>query len=327
MNRNELHIDELIAKYLSGNAVPDEAILLDEWRALSKDNEAYFSACAKAFQVEFTKTDTLALLNRIKQETRIDGERKVIRLSVQTMVRIAASVVFVSFLGFRVAYYVKNARVVQEELISSSGQIISRQLADGSSVVLNKNASLTITEGFNGRQRKVKLTGEAFFEVKHDDDKQFVVDAGGVEIKDIGTAFNVKANPQSDSVIVLVTEGIVDMSNGINMLRLVQNQSAVYIRSANELRVIKIVDANAVAYKTKVFRFRSATLGQVVNELNAVYGNIISLNNPALSGCTITVDFKNEPPEVMVSVIAETLGLSYQHTENTFELRGDACIQ
>src|SRR5690606_24605007 len=150
---------------------------------------------------------------------------------------------------------------------------------------------------------------EAFFEIKHDDEKPFVIDAGGISIRDIGTAFNVKAEQPSDSVSVLVTEGIVGLITSPEVKTHHHTEDAVYIKSSNTFAIIRQAQNNIASYKTKQFHFNTSTLKEVMETLNAVYGPIIQLQSPQLSSCTITVDFHNETPETIVNIIAQTLGL------------------
>jgi transmembrane sensor len=330
LEQNKEHIDDLIAKYLAGEALPDEAILLDDWKNESPGNLQYFIACEKAFQIPTRETDTQQLFQNIlaQLEQPYQKEAKVVRLHTYfTPMRIAASLVAVSLLGLFAAYMFKGNPGQPEAIIASADTTQQQQLADGSQVFLNKHTKLTVVEGFNGKQRKLKLEGEAFFNVVHNAEKPFVIDAGGVLIKDIGTAFNVKADPQSDSVSVFVTEGIVDISNGEKTVQLLANQSVVYIRSTKELKTITNVSANVASYKTKVFHFTASRLGEVITALNNVYGPFIELENADLAACRITVEFNNESPETIVAIITETLGLVYENRNGRYEIKGASCIQ
>jgi transmembrane sensor len=326
------HIDELIAKYLSGEALPDEAMMLDDWKDMSDENLRYFNECEQVFTgTVYREPDISMMFKRVMDDLQEEPQRaKVIPLHKRyfSPLGIAASLLIVSLIGVLAVYFAGNGRSAPEMMIASADSTSAQQLADGSQVFLNKHTTLTVAKGFNGRQRKLKLEGEAYFEVVHDDDKPFVIEAGGLEITDIGTAFNVKAHPQSDSVTVYVTEGIVDISTGNKTMRLLANQSAVYVRSSGALEQTKAIERNAAAYKTKVFRFNASTLGEVVAALNTVYGTFIIVQDHELLKCRITVDFNNESPETILAIITETLGLRYEEKgPGIFEIKGAACIQ
>jgi transmembrane sensor len=324
MKENEEHIDELIAKYLAGEALPDEAIWLDNWKDRSEANLQYFNRSKKL--VDFTLDEHFDaqkmyrnIIATIPKEVPVFSMRQYF-----TPLRIAASLIIISLLGIIATFLIKNN--TQPDVILASVETVQEQkLADGSTVALNKHSKLTVVGGFNGKQRKVKLEGEAFFEVKHDDKKPFVIDAGGMLIKDIGTAFNVKADPQSDSVFVNVTEGIVELSANDQTIELHQNEGAVYIKSAHRFTETMQSQRNIASYKTKQFYFNAATLGEVIEALNAVYGPVIKLQNRQIATCTISVDFHNESPETIVSIIAQTLGLEVEQLNGTYLLKGTNC--
>lgn len=330
MELNNEHINDLIAKYLAGEATPDEAIMLDEWSSASAENLAWLNESKKAFGIKDTKVDTAKMFSAILAQIEPEAtEVKVIPLKpFFTPLRIAASLVVLSLIGMMAAVYIRSDKTLPDQQIASLAEVKETKLADGTKVALNKNTKLTLIGGFNGKERKLKLEGEAFFEVTHDETKPFVIDAGGVLIKDIGTAFNVKANPESDSVFVYVTEGIVDMSSETNTLRLEQNESAVFIRSAKQLIAMNMVESNINSYHTKMFSFKAKKLSEVIETINGVYGYMIKLENNSLSDCRITVDFNNESPETIVAIITETLGLTFHRTnEGIYLIEGSSCIQ
>jgi transmembrane sensor len=324
LNINEEHIDELIAKYLAGEASPDEAVWLDDWKIRSEANLQYFNRAKQLFGFTLDEHfDAQKMFQQIIGST----SRQTTLFSLRTYftpLRIAASLILVSVIGITAILLLKTP-IPRDTVLASTATVVEQKLADGSTVALNKYSRLTVSGGFNGSQREVKLEGEAFFDVKHDDAKPFVIDAGGLLIKDIGTAFNVKAEPQNDSVFVYVTEGIVELSANNQLVVLKQNESSVYIKTTGRFIETNIVQANIAAYKTRQFHFNGTTLGEAVSAINAVYGSIIQLQNPQLAQCTISVDFHNESPETIVTIIAQTLSLEVEKHNNIYILKGTGC--
>lgn len=328
MKLTEEHINELIAKYLAGEASPEEAIMLDDWKKQSPANEQYFVSCSEALQqTTHLPIDTNTLYKRVKVQANINGKKVIPLSSFFTPIRIAASLLIFSIIGLTIYIVTKQQSLAPEKTYAAGNQSTSEQLADGSMVTLNKQTKLTLVEGFNGNQRKLILEGEAYFEVVHNAEKPFTIDAGGIEITDIGTAFNIKANPQSDSVVIYVTEGIVNLTTANDAIQLTANQTALFIRSQHTLRTLNQYDQNNTAYRTKKFQFKAQKLQTVLAHLNQVYDQQITLNNPTLSNCLITVDFSNETPETIAAIISETLGITYRETQTGYELMGNTCLQ
>ncbi|MES2779706.1 MAG: FecR domain-containing protein [Bacteroidota bacterium] len=327
MKLKEEYIDELIAKYLAGEALPEEAMMLDEWKQGSAEHEQYFAACAEAMQLTtHLPIDTSRLYKRITMQAKINEPKRFSLTPYITPLRIAASLLILSLAGF-IFYIVNKQSLAPEKIYATANQTISEQLADGSTVTLNKQSKLTLISGFNGKQRKSKLEGEAYFEVVHNAEKPFTIDAGGIEITDIGTAFNVKANPTSDTVIIQVTEGIVNLSTPDTSLQLTAHQTALFVRSKQLLRTVTHFDENTTAYRTKKFRFNAQKLSEVIATLNEVYDQHFVLTNLQLSECLITVDFNNETPDTIADIISATLGISYRKTDKGYLFIGNACIQ
>jgi ferric-dicitrate binding protein FerR (iron transport regulator) len=197
-------------------------------------------------------------------------------------------------------------------------------LPDGSDVFLNKKTELTYAFDKKKKNHVVKLKGEAYFNIQHDDEKTFIIDAAGVFIRDIGTSFNVKAYPDSNTVEVVVEHGKVmfytDKDSGV---LLSANGKGVYNKSTKAFTVEQ-PEENALAYKTKFFIFSNTDLHTAVRELNGVYDKKIVLSQN-LRGCHLTVSFNNEDIDEIASVMAETLGLTIQKSGNEIRLDGPGC--
>ena len=174
--------------------------------------------------------------------------------------------------------------------------------------------------------RKLKLRGEGYFEVKHDEEQPFQIESGKVIIEDLGTAFNIKAYPESDSVEVMVSEGEVRFYTIENEgLHLMAGESGIYLKQTQEFFKVEKIDSNVLAYKTGVLNFNNADLKTVIGKINEVYRSKISLKNPAIEQCKITVSFKNEKLDTIVEVIAETLHLTVEREKNRIILDGMSC--
>lgn len=133
-------------------------------------------------------------------------------------------------------------------------KVIDMTLADGSHVWLNAGSSVTYPVAFVGNERKVSITGEAYFEVTHDVAKPFIVSKGETSVQVLGTHFNVNAYDDEDNIKVTLLEGSVKTSIG--------NSQSVVLKAGQQSQVssiIKVVnDANldeVMAWKNGKFIF------------------------------------------------------------------------
>ncbi len=153
-------------------------------------------------------------------------------------------------------------------------------LADGTKVWLNASSSLKFPIAFVGKDRKVELSGEAYFEVAHDASKPFIVSLlNGGEVQAIGTSFNVNAYPdETDSKTTLI-EGKIKISYNNQMQFLTPGQQI----QINELG--KIVPQNNIntdevmAWKNGKFIFISASLNQIMKQIERWYSIEVSFEN------------------------------------------------
>lgn len=323
----EEHINDLIAKFLSGNATPQDALLLEEWKVASLDNQTYFTQCEKAFLLanntkSLSKIDTQAAWEKVKLA--IEPPTKVIPLkpSKSNYLRIAASVLLVVGLSALIMYYLKSSK--QEALTySTNADTLNINLIDKTSIELEPNSQLIADKEFGITNRNLALKGNAYFSVTHQDELPFIIDAGKVYIKDIGTKFSVRSSSDTDTVFVKVDEGIVLLFDSLGAeLEIKAMQNAMYIKSKKRIEVSEPANSSITA---QPLVFSNATLETVIKELNKRYQTSITLNNSKLKNCTITTQFQKENLETIISIIAETLGLNYEKTNSGYILKGTAC--
>lgn len=146
-------------------------------------------------------------------------------------------------------------------------------LADGSKVWLNAASSITFPTSFSGKDRVVKITGEAYFEVVHNSAHPFKVLANGQTVEDIGTHFNINAYTEEPSVKTTLLEGGIKLSYGKNNVVLKPGQQAV-LPDNNRDGAINIITANTkttMAWKNGLFLFDRTDLKSVMRQISRWY--------------------------------------------------------
>jgi ferric-dicitrate binding protein FerR (iron transport regulator) len=324
-------MDDLIGKVLAGEATSEEQEQVLLWRNQSDENETYFQQLSVIFsraatavvQVEF---DTDAAWNRVKHQLH-KNDNKVIPITKTpyfSPLRIAASIFLV--MAISVVIYLKTAPPVQTLAVQSEFTTREDTLPDGSTAFLNKKTELNFEYNPREKTRKVKLKGEAYFSVKHEAEKPFIIEADEILVRDIGTEFNLKAYPDKDTIEIVVTHGEVQFYTQHDPgLNLKAGEKAIYSKRAREFYRIEKPDTNTLAYKTKVFSFNNTELESVVALLNEVYNSKISLASESLYTCRLTANFKEDNPEIIVEVIAETMGLELTKKDDQLILSGKGC--
>jgi hypothetical protein len=198
------------------------------------------------------------------------------------------------------------------QLIIPYGKTSEILLPDGTKVFLNAGSRLAYPDLFTGSAREVLLTGEAYFEVKHDLKHPFIVQVNGLRIKDLGTAFNVSAYPVDGQIETVLTEGKLSIkpdNSGLfsQATELVPGQMASFDRQTNQIKV-KSVDVDDYIFWTQgMLKFESVDLSRIVKKLERFYNIRFQFNDPILGSLKISgkLELKEDKNEV-VERIART---------------------
>ena len=168
-----------------------------------------------------------------------------------------------------------STEVLYNTISTPKGGQYQLTLSDGSKVWLNAASSLRFPATFSGNERKVELTGEGYFEVAHNPSKPFIVTKNNVEIKVLGTHFNVNAYDDEDVIKTTLLEGSVRVTKGNKSTLITPGEQAVVSNSSStmfSINVKKDVDLDeAVAWKNGKFIFQDADIKSIMRQLEHWY--------------------------------------------------------
>lgn len=200
-------------------------------------------------------------------------------------------------------------------------------LSDGSKVWINGSSNLTCDPAFNNRTREVTLHGEAFFDIRHDASRPFIIKTGAVKITVLGTVFNIRAFPGENAVTVTVTRGKVrvEAENETGGIITANQQITLNLRSGQVEE--HVVDAAEVSQWTKDdLILDDVTLGEVEEILEDRYSVDIRFNNELLRTCRFTSTFfHNASLEQVLTAICLVNGASYEVHEKVITVYGKGC--
>jgi transmembrane sensor len=284
-------IDDLIAKVLTEEASRMEQVELQTWLKESPENEQYFEALKRIWTESAEAAPALDVNTdvawaKIKQRIHVPKPLTVKWLSMGNMLRAAAAILLL----FTVFQFLNKTETPQEQTYAADTKIEKTTLTDGSAITLNKKSSVTTV--FSKKERRVRMTGEAYFAVAKDAEKPFVIDVNSLEVKVVGTAFKIDNLSQLDKIIVVVDEGIVEVKGKNEVKRLMKNQKAVYdIVSGNFVEVKENDDANAMAFKSRELIFENTALKEVVAKINEFYSTPVEIVSRSIENCPISSPF------------------------------------
>ena len=168
-------------------------------------------------------------------------------------------------------------------------------LADGSLVWLNAASSVTYPTAFVGNERRVSITGEAYFEVSPNKSMPFFVAHNQLLVKVLGTHFNVNTYENEANIKVTLLEGMVDVGDGSMTKRLAPGQQASIAK--RKISIEEDVDTEEVmAWKNGQFYFGGADIRSIMKQIERHYG--------------VEVEFRDEVPYQFVAKISRDVNVS-----------------
>lgn len=144
-------------------------------------------------------------------------------------------------------------------------------LPDGSQVWMNAASSLKFPVVFSGSSRTVMLTGEAYFEIVQQAGKPFIVQTSGVEVKVLGTHFNVMAYADEASVRTTLLEGAVRVTQGAATVMMKPGQQASIAGKEDQFLITRPEIEDVMAWKEGQFRFRKAEIPVIMRQIARWY--------------------------------------------------------
>ncbi|HEY5393391.1 MAG TPA: FecR domain-containing protein [Hanamia sp.] len=167
-----------------------------------------------------------------------------------------------------------NQEIVYNTMSTPVGGIYEVILPDGSKVWLNSSSSVTYPTSFSGNERRVKITGEAYFEVAHDKTKPFHVSVNEMDVEVLGTHFDINSYDNEPSIKTTLLEGKVKVSKGGSEVLITPGEQVVAGKSTNELSIKKdgVNLDKVVAWKNGKFIFLDDDINDIMRQLERWYG-------------------------------------------------------
>lgn len=240
------------------------------------------AASTRSPRGEFSMEATRPLL-----EKRIAAQR---RRRFLRIVSSAAAVLILGIMSWGTYVYMQPADILTVSTLAETKLV---ELPDGSRVTLNRYSTLSYPEKFKTANREISLTGGAYFAVNKDANHPFIVQAGDVDVRVLGTEFNVEAYPRDELIKTTLFEGSVafEAKEGENLV-LVPGESAVYDKVAKSVaKAQNPQSADEIAWQNGALIFSELPLKEVVRQLSNRFNVEIQINSHELEQIRMTGRF------------------------------------
>ncbi|HZX75026.1 MAG TPA: FecR domain-containing protein [Cyclobacteriaceae bacterium] len=211
------------------------------------------------------------------------------------------------------------------------GQMSVTTLADGTKVWLKADSKLTYANDFvNHETREVFLDGEAFFEVAHDASKPFIVHTSEINIKVLGTSFNVKSYSNEKKIETTLLEGKVRINRAgetgdETSLVLKPNQKAVFERETKMMDVEQVQAEKTISWRDERLVFEDADYEDVFTELERWYDVKIIVEATTDPHCKLNANIGRETLEEVLNLIMTSDRVSYTISDKEVHIKGTLC--
>lgn len=325
--------EQLIQKYIAGETTAEEDLRVEQYL---KENPAEDS------EVLLSEKDEIG--QRIRQRVLANTTRKPVKIGWWAAA--AASVALLAGVFWynapkRGAYFpALNSIWTWND--DSEGFAVSNTshkpqrltLEDGSVVILQPNSRISYPEHFGERKRTVYLHGEAFFQVKRDVTKPFIVSTENLATQVLGTSFNVKSYDGAGSIEVQVATGRVSVyetseskTASKNGFILTPNQKVVFDKESRkmELGIVKNPVAVKPAEAGVRFEFAEIPAMDVLALLEKTYGIDIVVEGDVLRNCLFTGDLNELPMFDQLDLICKAVNAEYERRGASLFISGEGC--
>jgi transmembrane sensor len=314
---------DAIARFLAHESDASEAASVRAWLAAHPEDRALVEGLDAAATMEpASDVDVEGALARVHrkmaapQRPSLTLERGGAR-ATQSWRRSTIAVVAAIAAAAVVALVVTRKRDVAPEstppvrhYAAGVGKTDSVLLADGSRVILGPQSTLEVPGTFGAGDRTVTLTGDAYFDVRHDASKTFRVHAGSAVIEDIGTTFTIESDAAAMATVSV-------MSGSVQLSRAGTVSAGVVLAAGDrgslgttgdarvERNVVRPEDTDWISGR---LAFRDAPLSQVVAEMERWYGVKLRVADTTMLERKITTSFEGESVDQALQILELTIG-------------------
>lgn len=319
---------EIIEKYLNHQCSEGEQVLVEAWYKSFENNADGIS--------DMSDDNREELIQQIRQN--IDRKIKPIQLyTPPRWIWYASGIAAMLLIFISLSFYFNPkfdnnlSRIKSDVPLSdwakyenSSAKVLKIALPDGSIVWLQPKTQLSYNQS-DRVFRQVNLKGEAFFDVKRNEGRPFLIYAGKMTTKVLGTSFNIKAYPEMEKFEVSVLTGKVSVMNEAEKEVFVTPKQQVILENKSDILTINELPKNKTFYwELASLTFDNTSMQNVVNNIEYNFNVKINLNS-TLKNCRLSGTFDQEHLSTILEIICKSIDAEYVMDGQNIYLKGEGC--
>lgn len=276
---------EILQQYIEGKLDQQQKEEVARWLDADEKN-------MKEFQMLRGIYDTILWYEPEQKSFLFSAKR--IRL-FREFLKIAA----IFILAFGSFYFLvpRNEKFIEPEVETLTvyvpeGQCAKIFLADGTKVWLNAKTSLSFPNRFAGGERRVELDGEAYFDVKKDTSRQFIVSCKDYRVKVLGTEFNIKAYRQNDYFETALMKGSVEIESALNHEKVLLTPKRYVYTKDGKLMLADLKNIDQFLWREGIIAFENESVNSIFSKLELYYDVKIEVENTKILDFPYTGKFR-----------------------------------
>lgn len=326
---------DLFIKYLQGNCTEEEFEQILSWireGSLSISGKGLIQEIWEEFEPEAGPVERIKynrILDKIHHQININQNPTQLAIPkasskkrILTIITRAAAIFLLPVLGLLFYTNLSNkdqyaANLNNLEVEAPNGSRMQFELGDGTKVWLNHGSKLKYPYRFSGKDRKVFLTGEAFFKVAHNNKIPFIVETNHLDVKATGTAFNVSAYPDDNIVETTLVEGKVilyERTNNREIKALSPNECLKFNPQKNVYTLQMGNTEKYTAWKDGLLVFKNDSIREVAKRIGRWFNIEVKITNDKIKEYPFTATFTDETLPQVLELLSLATPVSYQLT-------------
>ncbi|WP_430816751.1 FecR family protein [Carboxylicivirga sp. RSCT41] len=318
-------MERIIEKYLNGIATKGEQDILLSFVRKDDLNLQFFQKKKtewKSKEMEMLPLSTMNAWRAIENQVQCSPKNRFIWIKPVLAI---ASIVLIGLLLSTYLFIFKPENVLTVQTVK--GQTIEVVLPDSTVVHLNANSSISYNPILFSFKRSADMTGEAFFDVRKKSSKDFLLNVNDLNVRVLGTRFNVNAYKAEQSIDVVLEEGSIEitMDDVPDFIKILEpGQRASVNMNQQKLSLSHVRTENYSSWKDGILHFKNSNLFDFFTSLEQRYGVVIAVeDNEVLRNLNISLTIENDRLDDVLDVVQLSLPVKIKTENNIFKVTLD----
>ena len=310
---------ETILNYVNGESSPEEVQQVVDWANEQTEHRyllTYLERRKKQLEQPLKQNDIdeqwLHLLDRIFELPKSNNKKGFQRSHLIS--GIAASLLLFCFLGWFYVQKTKNQANSSIQTLQSAQNVGGRlTLPDGTMVFMAPNSKISYASSFGFAKREIQLTGEAFFDVKHDAHKPFIIHtASHLAVTVLGTSFNVYSRPKANTEVKVAT-GLVGITENNHTHYLKAGQQLIYQLNTRKITIKQVNAHDASSLQNQILFFKDDNANEIAEKLQRWYNIKVEVQPSASRRARFSGEMKDTGIDKLLNGLSYATGLHYRY--------------